>query len=189
MCFWCRLLLCERHWMFWQFWLAIRFVCHCCVTRIHSHFNCFWCDFSCAVVLFGSSFCFVRFHFIYFVIFFSPSHTLWNFRYKNVLTAVGQNEHTVVNTKTTQHKTYARTTAKKKLNLSPEHCMLHASACVYMWKVTSGGREPRTSSHFISLSLARSLASTIHNNKEREGERNRAHRSSNGEGRNCAIKR
>lgn len=68
-----------------------------------------------------------------------------------------------VTAKTSQHKTAART---KKLDLSPEQCMLHVSACVYKWKITCGQREPRTSSD--SVFFSRSLAHI--NNKQQQQE-------------------
>lgn len=96
-----------------------------------------------------------------------------------------------------QNITTQNSSTHKKLDLSPEQCMLHVSACVYKWKITCGQREPRTSSD--SVFFSRSLASTINSSskntkqnskhKKRERKKSRANKSSNGEGKNCVIKR
>lgn len=149
--------------MFWQFWLAIRFVCHCCDSNSFT-FQLFLMWFQCYPVweIFSHLFlCFVRFHFS----FNFRSHTLRKFCYENVVIVVAENEKQkkcFVTAKTSQHKTAART---KKLDLSPEQCMLHVSACVYKWKITCGQREPRTSSDSV-FSLARLLARI--NNKQQQ---------------------
>lgn len=76
--------------MFWQFWLAIRFVCHCCDSNSFT-FQLFLMWFQCYPVweIFSHLFlCFVRFHFS----FNFRSHTLRKCCYENVVIVVAENE-------------------------------------------------------------------------------------------------
>lgn len=150
--------------MFWQFWLAIRFVCHCCDSNSFT-FQLFLMWFQCYPVweIFSHLFlCFVRFHFS----FNFRSHTLRKFCYENVVIVVAENEKQKKSVLwQPKHHNTKQQHAQKKLDPSPEQCMLHVSACVYKWKITCGQREPRTSSDSVFF-LARSLARI--NNKQQQ---------------------
>lgn len=184
--------------MFWQFWLAIRFVCHCCDSNSFT-FQLFLMWFQCYPVweIFSHLFlCFVRFHFS----FNFRSHTLRKFCYENVVIVVAENEK--------QKKVFC-----DSQNITTQNSSTHKknwthhlnSACYMLVHVFTNEKSlvvnVNPELHLIQFffSLGRSLASTINSSskntkqnskhKKRERKKSRANKSSNGEGKNCAIKR